>query len=90
LEKSWGTLDRYKNAPSPIGIGITSTEYIDFGNSLDGLGFDSLNVQKIIERLMAFGVQSVYSWRVRLLHQAARQYMSGFLKNGRSLPLQLI
>lgn len=75
-KKSWGTLDRYKNAPSPIGIGITTAEYIDFGNSLDGLGFDSLNVQKIIERLMAFGVQSVYSWRVRLLHQAARQYMS--------------
>jgi hypothetical protein len=75
-KKSWESMDRYKNEPSRIEIGITSTGYIDFGNSLDGLGFDSLNVQKIIERLMAFGVRSAYSWRVRLLHQAARQYLS--------------
>jgi len=75
-KKSWETLDRYKKAPSRIEIGSTSTEFIDFGSIRDGLGFDSLNVQKIIEELISSGVRAAYSWRVRFLHQVARRYLA--------------
>jgi hypothetical protein len=75
-KKSWQTLDRYKKAPSRIEIGSTSAEFIDFGSSIDGLGFDSLNVQKIIEELISSGVRAAYSWRARFLHQAARRYLA--------------
>jgi hypothetical protein len=73
-ERSWATLNQHKQA-GMIEIANATVETLDIRKSLDTIGIDSLKLDKILQRAIELSAHLFYRWRVRLLHDSARNYL---------------
>lgn len=73
--KTWATLDKYKTSGLTLKLADASKDKISVERSLDGIGLDSFQLSKILEKLIERGVEVFHTQRIRALHSTARSYM---------------
>jgi len=75
-EKTWGTLGKYKNSPFTFDLADASKDKISIERSFDGVGLDTLQLTKIVEKAISESTNLFYRKRIRMLHKAAKNYLS--------------
>ena len=71
--RSWKTLDKY--APSTtLALANTPSMAVDMDKSIDGEYLD-FNLNNIVSNLGKTVREEWYGWRIRILHDAAKQYL---------------
>ena len=74
-QKSWKTLEKYHQC-SFFEIANTTNQLVNIDKALDGFDIDSLRLDKIIKLLLSYGENIYRSWRGRILHNTAENYLS--------------
>ena len=75
--QSWETLTKYKNCTGAIEVGNTTTGMLRNTELRKEVATSalSLTTKGLISELLEQGRESVASWRVRVLHRTAKQYL---------------
>ena len=74
-ERSWKTLEKYQQW-SFFEIANTTNQIVNIDKALDNFDINSLRIDKIIQLLLSYGENIYRSWRIRVLHNTARNYLS--------------
>lgn len=72
--RSWRTLEKY-GPPTHIAVANTIQSAIDVDRSVDGKYLD-LNLNKLTSLAINSAREEWHKWRVRILHDAAKQYLN--------------
>lgn len=71
-EKSWQTLMKYNTHNSLLQIANTSNQFIDIKGVFEGV---DVKPSKIIEKIIEHSEKKFHEWRIRPLHNTARNYL---------------
>lgn len=75
-QKCWVTLNEYKDSASTIEIANNAIGVADIDDAVDGIGLGSLRLDKLLQGMLRISGNALNKWRIRLLHRAARHYLS--------------
>lgn len=74
-QKSWHTLQSYKESSSYVEIGNKALDVPDLNKAIDDLGIDTVKLTSLLKVMVAVSSKAFYRWRVRILHEIAKKYL---------------
>lgn len=75
-QRSWETLRKYDRGSSYVELAGNALDIPDLNSAIEGVGLNALRLTDLLKFAVTKGANYLNSWRVRLLHNAARQYLA--------------
>jgi hypothetical protein len=75
-QKTWATLHEYHDSASTIELANNAIGVGDIDDAVDGIGIDSIRLDKLLQTALGASYKALHKWRIRLLHRAARDYLA--------------
>jgi len=75
-QRSWKSLEDYSRSASLLQLANSSNEMLDANKLFDGIDIEDVKWSIIVKKMLEKAERGWYSWRVRMLHRTAKQYLN--------------
>lgn len=74
-QRTWRSLEDYTRSAALLQLANSSNEMLDANKMFDGLDVEDIKWSIIVKKLLEKAERGWHSWRVRMLHRTAKQYL---------------
>jgi hypothetical protein len=75
-QRTWQTLDDWTRGAALLQLANSSNEMLDANKMFDGLDVEDVKWSVLVKKLLEKAERGWHSWRIRMLHRTARNYIN--------------